>query len=139
MDDRVFERLDAASVGRPDLMAGRTTMTLAEGTGTIIAQGGRFGGWSLYVKDGVPAYDYNFLGLKRSSIVSSKPLAPGKATIRFDFASDGGGQARAAWARCSSMANRLDRRGSSIPRRVSSRRMRLRTSASISARPSSKQ
>jgi len=121
MDDRVFERLDAATVGRPDLMAGRTSMTLAEGmtgmmeavfinvknrsktitaevevpanggSGTIIAQGGRFGGWSLYVKDGVPAYDYNFLGLKRSSIVSSKPLAPGKATIRFDFASDGGG------------------------------------------------
>jgi arylsulfatase len=121
MDDRVFERLDAASVGRPDLMAGRTSMTLAEGmtgmmeavfinvknrsktitaeveipagggTGTILAQGGRFGGWSLYVKDGVPAYDYNFLGLQHSSIVSNKRLAPGKATIRFDFASDGGG------------------------------------------------
>jgi arylsulfatase A-like enzyme len=121
MDDRVFERLDAASVGRPDLMAGRTSMTLAEGmtgmmeavfinvknrsktitvdvdvpadggTGTLLAQGGRFGGWSLYIKDGVPAYDYNFLGLQHTSIVSNKPLAPGKATIRFDFASDGGG------------------------------------------------
>jgi hypothetical protein len=35
-----------------------------EGTvahGALIVQGGRFGGWSLYVKDGVPAYDYNFL------------------------------------------------------------------------------
>jgi arylsulfatase len=31
MDDRVFERLDATSVGRPDLMGGRTSMTLAEG------------------------------------------------------------------------------------------------------------
>ena len=31
MDDRVFERLDAAAVGRPDLMGGRTSMTLAEG------------------------------------------------------------------------------------------------------------
>ena len=121
MDDRVFERLDAAAVGRPDLMAGRNSMTLAEGmtgmmeavfvnvknrsktvtaevdvpatggNGTILAQGGRFGGWSLYVKDGVPAYDYNFLGLQHTSIVSNKALAPGKATIRFDFASDGGG------------------------------------------------
>jgi arylsulfatase len=121
MDDRMFERLDAAAVGRPDLMAGRTSMTLAEGMtgmmeavfinvknrsktitaevevpadggkGTILAQGGRFGGWSLYVKDGVPAYDYNFLGLQHSSIVSKKALPPGKATIRFDFASDGGG------------------------------------------------
>ena len=59
--------------------------------GTILAQGGRFGGWSLYVKDGVPAYDYNFLGLQQSSIVSDKPLTPGKATVRFEFAYDGGG------------------------------------------------
>ena len=121
MDDRVFERLDAASVGRPDLMGGRATMTLAEGmtgmmegvfvnvknrsktitaeievpqgggNGTIVAQGGRFGGWSLYVKNGVPAYDYNFLGLRQTSIVASKPLSPGKATVKFDFAYDGGG------------------------------------------------
>ena len=121
MDDRVFERLDAAAVGRPDLMGGRTSLTLAEGmtgmmegvfvnvknrsktitaeidvpkgaaNGTILAQGGRFGGWSLYVKNGVPAYDYNFLGLRQTSIVASKPLAAGKATVKFDFAYDGGG------------------------------------------------
>jgi arylsulfatase len=121
IDDRVFERLNAQAVGRPDLMAGRTSMTLSEGmagmmesvfinvknhsktitaevevpasgaNGTILAQGGRFGGWSLYVKNGVPAYDYNFLGLQRVSIAATKPLAPGKATIRFDFAYDGGG------------------------------------------------
>jgi hypothetical protein len=117
----VFERLDAALVGRPDLMAGRTSLTLAEGmtgmmegvfinvknrsktitadlvvpegggNGTILAQGGRFGGWSLYVKDGVPAYGYNFLGLQQSKIVSTKPLAPGPTTVKFDFAYDGGG------------------------------------------------
>jgi arylsulfatase len=121
MDDRVFERLDGALVGRPDLMGGRTSMTLAEGMtgmmesvfinvknrsktitaeievpqggakGTVIAQGGRFGGWSLYVKDGVPAYDYNFLGLQRTSIAGTAKLPPGKATLKFDFAYDGGG------------------------------------------------
>ncbi len=121
IDDRVFERLDAKSVGRPDLMQGRTSLTLAQGmtgmleavfinvknksktvtaeieipesggNGTILAQGGRFGGWSLYVKDGVPAYDYNFLGLQRTTIAATSPLTPGKATIRFDFAYDGGG------------------------------------------------
>jgi arylsulfatase len=62
--------------------------------GTILAQGGRFGGWSLYVKNGVPGYDYNFLGLQRTSIAAGKPLAPGKATIRFEFAYDGGGPAK---------------------------------------------
>ena len=121
LDDRFYERMNGALVGRPDLMGARTSLTLAEGmtgmmeavfinvknksktitaeievpqgqaNGTIIAQGGRFGGWSLYVKDGVPAYDYNFLGLKRTSITSSKPLAPGKATLRFEFVYDGGG------------------------------------------------
>ena len=124
IDDRMFERAIASAVGRPDLMAGRTSLTLAEGmtgmlendfinvknksvtitseielsrgvgNGTIIAQGGRFGGWSLYVLNGVPAYDYNFLGLQRTTIASSKPLGPGKSTIRFDFAYDGAGMGK---------------------------------------------
>jgi len=121
VDDRLFERALAEMAGRPDLMTGRTSLTLAEGmtgmmenvfinvknksktitaevevpanggNGAILVQGGRFGGWALYVKDGVPAYDYNYLGMKRYSVAAAKPLAPGKATIRFDFAYDGGG------------------------------------------------
>jgi arylsulfatase len=121
LDDRVLERLNAALVGRPDLMAGRTSLTLGEGMtgmsenvflnvknksvtitaeievpaggahGAVLVQGGRFGGWALYVKDGVPAYDYNFLGLKRTTVAATKALAPGKATVRFEFAYDGGG------------------------------------------------
>jgi len=124
IDDRVFERLDAANVGRPELMAGRTSLTLAEGmtgmteniflniknksktitaeievpesgaNGAIIVQGGRFGGWALYVKDGVPAYDYNFLGFGNTTIAAKKPLAPGKATVRFEFDYDGGGMGK---------------------------------------------
>ena len=43
------------------------------------------------MKDGKPGYDYNFLGLQRSSIVSEKPLPQGKATVRFEFAYAGGG------------------------------------------------
>lgn len=128
MDDRVFERMDGAAVGRPDLMRGRTSITLGEGmtgmlegvfvnvknrsktvtaevevpenggNGTIIAQGGRFGGWSLYVKDGVPAYDYNFLGMQRTSITSAKKLAAGKAELKFQFDYDGGGPAKGGMA-----------------------------------------
>jgi arylsulfatase len=124
IDDRVVERVNAAIAGRPDLMGGRTSLTLAEGmtgmtenvflniknksktitaeidvpqssaNGAIIVQGGRFGGWALYVKDGVPAYDYNFLGLEHFTIAASAPLEPGKATIRFDFAYDGNGMGK---------------------------------------------
>jgi arylsulfatase len=121
IDDRVFERLDAKRVGRPDLMGDRTSLTLyagmtgmsenafinvknrsvsitAEvvipkggGNGAILVQGGRFGGWGLYMKGGRPAYTYNFLGLKRTTIAAKQAIPAGKATIRMDFEYDGGG------------------------------------------------
>ena len=124
IDDRTIERVNAATAGRPDLMAGRTSLTLAEGmtgmtenifiniknrsktitaevevgkdggNGAIIVQGGRFGGWALYVKDGVPAYDYNFLGLQRFTIAAKEKLKPGNSTVRFQFDYDGGGLAK---------------------------------------------
>jgi arylsulfatase len=62
--------------------------------GIIIAQGGRFGGWALYVKDGRPAYDYNFLGIEHFTVAASEALKPGKSTIRFEFTYDGGGQGK---------------------------------------------
>ena len=45
-----------------------------DANGTIIAQGGRFGGWSMYLKNGVPGYEYNFLGLERTTIAGKTPL-----------------------------------------------------------------
>jgi arylsulfatase A-like enzyme len=124
IDDRTLERGIASMVGRPDLWAGRNSLSLAEGmtgmsenvfinvknksvtitadveipqgggNGAILVQGGRFGGWALYMKDGVPAYDYSFLGMQHASIAASKPIPPGKATIKFDFAYDGGGMGK---------------------------------------------
>ena len=122
LDDRTFERFNAALVGRPDLMGKRTSITLTEGmtgiaenaflniknksktitaeievptgivaNGTLITQGGRFGGWSLYVKDGVPAYLYNYLGLEQFAVVATEKLPADKSTIRFEFAYDGPG------------------------------------------------
>ena len=124
IDDRVFERLIAEKVGRPDLMEGRTSLTLADGmtgmtentflniknksktitaeveidegpgNGIVLAQGGRFGGWALYVKDGELAYDYNFLGLERYTISSGKKLPKGKSQIKFVFDYDGEGMGK---------------------------------------------
>lgn len=121
LDDRGIERVNAALAGRPDLMAGRTSLTVYEGmvgmsenvfintknrshtltaevqipeggaNGVILAQAGRFGGWSLYLKEGKPMYAYNFLGLATYRVASAKPLTAGKATIRYEFAYDGGG------------------------------------------------
>jgi len=121
IDDRLLERIVAENVGRPDLMNGRTSLTVYPGmtgmsenvfinvknhshsitanvdipkggaSGAIIAQAGRFGGWSLYLLNGKPTYTYNFLGLQRYTIASNQRLPAGKATIRFDFDYDGGG------------------------------------------------
>jgi len=124
IDDRFLERINAKLVNRPDLMGDRTSLTLHAGmkgmsenvflniknrsltitahveipeggaSGVILAQGGRFGGWSLYLKDGKPAYTYNFLGLQRFTVAGTQAVPSGKAAVRFDFAYDGGGLAK---------------------------------------------
>ncbi|MFA5906238.1 MAG: sulfatase-like hydrolase/transferase, partial [Desulfobacula sp.] len=121
IDDRSMERFNPVIAGRPDLMAGRTSLTVYQGMkgmkenvfintkntshsitaevdipmkgakGVILSQGGRFGGWSLYLKDGKPAYTYNWLGLNQYTVIAQDALPAGKATVRFEFAYDGGG------------------------------------------------
>jgi hypothetical protein len=120
IDDRLLVRLDAKAVGRPELMGERTSVTFGEGmkgmapdifistkntaytitanvdvaangNGVIVCQGGRFGGFSLYVKSGKPVFTYNYLGLESYTVVSSQALKTGKHTIVYDFKYDGGG------------------------------------------------
>ena len=57
----------------------------------IFAQGGRFGGWAIFVEDGYAGYLYNDLG-DRIVVKSSQPLQPGSNTIVVDFHYDGGGK-----------------------------------------------
>jgi arylsulfatase len=124
IDDRSIERVNAKLAGRPDLMGDRTSLTLGEGmkgmsenvflnvknrsvtitaeveipkggaNGVILSQGGRVGGYALYFKDGKPTYHYNFLGLQRFTVAAKDPVPAGKATVRFEFAYDGGGLAK---------------------------------------------
>jgi arylsulfatase len=121
IDDRTVERVNPAVAGRPDLLGGRKSLTLYDGmngmlentfinvknqsktitaeleipesnaSGVILAQGGRFGGWSLYMKDGKPIYTYNFLGLARYTVAAPSVLPAGAATVKLDFIYDGGG------------------------------------------------
>jgi arylsulfatase len=119
IDDRSIERFDPVIAGRPDLMNGRTTLTLYEGakgipenafinvkntsltitaevdvkanaSGVLLCQGGDFGGWTFYMLDGKPAYTYNWVGLEIYTIASDQKVTPGKHTIKFDFAYEGG-------------------------------------------------
>jgi arylsulfatase len=68
-------------------------IAIADGpaNGVIVAQGGRFGGWSLYARDGRLEYCYNLLGLQRFYARASRPIPAGKHQVRMEFAYDGGG------------------------------------------------
>ena len=57
--------------------------------GVIVSQAGRFGGWSLYVKDGKPIYTYNYVGIDWYTTTASTRLPSGKSTVKMDFAYDG--------------------------------------------------
>ena len=59
--------------------------------GSLARDGVRFGDWALYVKGRVPAYNYNFLGLQRTSIAGTGKLPQGKATLQFVLDYEGGG------------------------------------------------
>ena len=50
------------------------------------------------MKNGVPAYDYNFLGLRRTSVTSGKKLAAGKSELRLQFDYEGGGPGKGGMA-----------------------------------------
>jgi arylsulfatase A-like enzyme len=120
LDDRRYERFNAELAGRPQLIKGTSQLLfggmgrLTENSivvtknkpysitaevvvpdggaeGVIIAQGGAFGGFSLYVKDGKPAYCYNLFGLKQTKVYGETPIPPGEHQVRMEFAYDGGG------------------------------------------------
>ena len=126
LDDRTGERFNPEVAGRPDLMGDRTSMRLdskmgrlneaaspnvknkshsitadiviPEGgaDGAIAVQGGRFGGWSLYMKEGKLKYCYNFIALEHSFVESAEAVAPGEHQVRIEFKYDGGGVGKGA-------------------------------------------
>jgi len=57
--------------------------------GVLVAEGGRFGGYSLFVKDGRLSYAYNFLGLHRTHVVAETPVPAGPCTLGFSFEKTG--------------------------------------------------
>jgi arylsulfatase len=121
LDNSILERLLTA---RPSSTAGRTEFTysgemtgLPEGNvpntlsksysitaeveipeggaeGMLNTNGGRFGGYGLYLLKGKPVFLYNLLAVERFRWEGKDALAPGKHTIAFDFKYDGPGMAK---------------------------------------------
>jgi len=119
LDDRL-ERLNADLAGRPQLVRGNSQLLFggmgrltehsvisiknkshsvtadvlvpdAGAEGVIVAQGGMWGGWSLYAKEGKLKYCYNLLGHKTWFAESEGPIPAGAHQVRMEFTYDGGG------------------------------------------------
>jgi arylsulfatase A-like enzyme len=120
LDDRVTERENPELAGRFDLHLGRRSFVFGptvgrlkedaapnvknrshtivcdveigdvEPDGVLVAQGGRFGGWSLYCRHGQLSYAYNWLGWDLVTIQADQPLGPGRHELVMDFAYAGG-------------------------------------------------
>jgi arylsulfatase len=123
LDDRRIERFDSGIAGRPELVKGNSQVLyggmgrLTENSvinlknkshsvtaeivvpdgganGVIIAQGGEFAGWCLYLHDGKPAFCHNLLTLQRFKVYGDAPVPAGTHQVRMEFAYDGGGLAK---------------------------------------------
>ena len=120
LDDRRIERFNSDLAGRPVLVKGKTQILyggmgrLSEnsvlnlknkshavtaevvvpeggGRGVIIAQGGAFAGWSVYLHEGRPKYCHNLAGLQRFHVEAGSAVPAGRHQVRMEFAYDGGG------------------------------------------------
>ncbi|HEY7062475.1 MAG TPA: arylsulfatase [Chloroflexota bacterium] len=60
-----------------------------EAAGVLMAQGARFGGHALFVKDGKLHYSYNFLGMEEQHVVSTEAVPTGKVVLGAEFTKDG--------------------------------------------------
>jgi arylsulfatase A-like enzyme len=123
IDDRVAERMNSDTAGRPVLIKGKTQvlfgsmgrlsensvinvknkshsvtaeLTVPKGgaEGVIIAQGGNIGGWTLYAKSGKLKYCYNLLGIQHFYVESGSAIPEGDHQVRMEFAYDGGGMGK---------------------------------------------
>ncbi len=123
LDDRAVERAVPEVAGRPTLIQGNSQLLFAGmgrlsensvvsiknksfsvtanvevpdggAEGTIIAQGGRFGGWALYTREGKAKFVYNVLGIHEFLTVATETIPTGTHQVRMEFAYDGGGLAK---------------------------------------------
>lgn len=120
IDDRMIEKMNPDTAGRPVLIKGNNQLVFGgmgrlsencvlnlknkshsvtaeivvpEGgaEGVIISQGANIGGWSLYAKDGKLKYCYNWGGFEHYYAESDKPLPSGQHQVRMEFEYAGGG------------------------------------------------
>ena len=120
LDDRLLEKINPDTAGRPVLIKGKAQLLVSgmgrllencvlnlknkshsvtaeivvpeQGAeGVIISQGANIGGWSLYAKNGKLKYCYNWGGFKHFFVESASALPAGQHQVRMEFDYAGGG------------------------------------------------
>ena len=120
LDDRRVERFNPDLAGRPTLIHGNRQLlfpgmarlsensminvknkthavtaqfAVPEGgaNGVLVAQGGGFGGWCLFLDEGRPSYCYNLFGMTRFHVQGADTVPAGDHQLRMEFVYDGGG------------------------------------------------
>jgi hypothetical protein len=164
LEDRRFERFNPDLAGRPQLVQGNRQVLFAgmgrlsensvaavknkshaitaeihvpengAAEGVIVAQGGAFGGFSLYVKDGRPAYCYNLFGLQQFKVYGEEPTPAGEHQVRVEFTYDGGGLGKGGRSPCTSTVTKSARGAWTARCRCCSPPTRRRTSAPTAPR-----
>jgi len=71
--------------GRAHRITAEVDITDGATEGAILALGGHYGGFSLYIKNGHVAYEVNAFGNNAGKIVASEPLPFGKVSIVVEF------------------------------------------------------
>ncbi len=70
-------------------IAVEVTIDTEEAEGVLFAQGSRFGGHALYIKDGKLKYVYNWVGLEDQLIESTQPVPLGHVVLSASFEKEG--------------------------------------------------
>ena len=70
---------------RPFAVVAPSDVPAAGAEGVLIAQGGQFGGWALFVHDGPLVYEHNYLAIDRYRVSSDIALEPGRQALGLQF------------------------------------------------------
>jgi arylsulfatase len=92
----LYDALAPGTRNRTHTFTAYVTIPAGGADGVLVAEGGEAAGYSLYIKDGHPAYTYNYFRMKVTTITAPEKLPEGHSVIELHFAYDGGGLGKGA-------------------------------------------
>jgi arylsulfatase A-like enzyme len=91
--DRLISWMAPTLTGHAYTITANVDIPARGASGVIVAQGGRYGGFTLFVKDNHVFYEINVFGYRSGRIVASDPLTAGRAHIVVDLVPESGRKA----------------------------------------------